>query len=422
MAAKRVKIDYDEEVKSRPNTMAEDRISLLPDRLIYHIFSFLPTIYIVQMSVISQRWRYIWLSTPFIYFDFHTSSDRVRKRVMFLNFLTNSLRCRKQYMRVPKTSITSFKCEMSSSFPSGATRRIDDWLSFVVRMKVKELHLYGGGYCLPQFVLSASSLTVLKLRNMKLETPSPSHFPSLKVLSLSDVEVYSQSLQNLVSGCPIIEDLHLEKYNFGAPISFEGFFLGSYTFRGLDLAVSGTLKNISFSRVEITDQWLDRLISRLPLLERLTFWRCRWKSISIRTHSLKYLFCDVFNMREADLRTPNLVFLHLTCFAESNISVEAFQQLETNLYVRDSSMNKTSYYDLVRLLSNLKCLKKMTLTTECESALIIQKGVRNMSLPPLPNLKHLTLKIHGRLTRNLKLEESLLWCAPSVEAIEIYAS
>ncbi|KAF3457036.1 hypothetical protein FNV43_RR01693 [Rhamnella rubrinervis] len=244
---------------------------------------------------------------------------------------------------------------MSSSFPSSATRQIDDWLSFVVRMKVKELDLYGGGYCLPQFVLSASSLTVLKLRNMKLEAPSPSNFPSLKVLSLSDVEVYSKSLQNLVSGCPIIEDLHLEKYNFGAPISL-----------------------------------------------RVSFWD-------------HILF-------EADLRTPNLVFLHLTCFAESNISVEASQQLEANLYVRDSSMNKTSYYDLVRLLSNLKCSKKMTLTTECESALIIQKGVRNMSLPPLPNLKHLTLKIHGRLTRNLKLQESLLWCAPSVEAIEIYAS
>ena len=148
----------------------------------------------------------MWLSIPFIYFDFHTYSDRVRKRVMFLNFVTNSLRGRKLYMQVPKTSITSFKCEMSSSFASSATRQIDDWLRFVVRMKVKELDLVGCRYCLPQFVLSASSLTVLKLSAMNLENLSLSNFPSLKVLSFNNVERNAKSLQNVISGCPVIED------------------------------------------------------------------------------------------------------------------------------------------------------------------------------------------------------------------------
>ena len=159
MATKRVKRDYDEEVDSKPNIMVENRISQLPDRLIHHIFSFLPTIYIIRMSVLSWRWRYMWLSIPFIYFDFHTYSDRVRKRVMFLNFVTNSLRCRKLYMEVREMSITSFKCHVSCRFVSSATRQIDDWLSLVVRIKLKELDFCGNDHCLPQFVLSASSLT-----------------------------------------------------------------------------------------------------------------------------------------------------------------------------------------------------------------------------------------------------------------------
>ena len=98
---------------------------------------------------------------------------------MFLNFVPISLRCRKLYMQIPETSITSFKCHMSCRFASNATRQIDDWLSFVVRIKLKELYLCGNDHCLPQFVLRASSLTVLELRDMKLEAPSLSNFPSI---------------------------------------------------------------------------------------------------------------------------------------------------------------------------------------------------------------------------------------------------
>ena len=40
-------------------TMLEDRISELPDGIILHILSYLPTLIAVQMSLLSKRWRHM---------------------------------------------------------------------------------------------------------------------------------------------------------------------------------------------------------------------------------------------------------------------------------------------------------------------------------------------------------------------------
>lgn len=43
---------------------ARDRISALPDVLLCHILSFLPTIYAVRTTVLSPRWKNVWTSIP----------------------------------------------------------------------------------------------------------------------------------------------------------------------------------------------------------------------------------------------------------------------------------------------------------------------------------------------------------------------
>ena len=83
------------------------------------------------------------------------------------------------------------------------------------------------------------------------------------------------------------------------------------------------------------------------------------------------MFCDVLNIIEVDLRTPNLVFLHFACVAESNIFVEAPKLLEATLSLHDNYIDKTSYVALVRLLSNLNFLKKLTLIIEWQEVCII---------------------------------------------------
>ena len=80
-----------------------------------------------------------------------------------------------------------------------------------------------------------------------------SRLPTLKVLSLKDVIFDNDSLQNLMSGCPIIEYLY-----FNGPSA-----------RGvcIDVTFSATLRNLSLAYVRFTNQWFEGLFSGLLLLE-----------------------------------------------------------------------------------------------------------------------------------------------------------
>ena len=91
---------------------------------------------------------------------------------------------------------------------------------------------------------------------MTLETPSLSILPSLKVLSLIDVSFDAKSLQDVISGCPIIEDLHVD---------------GRCTGGHVDFSVSKTLKYLLLSDLTFSCQWLEGLIYGLPSLRDLVY-------------------------------------------------------------------------------------------------------------------------------------------------------
>ncbi|KAF3457988.1 hypothetical protein FNV43_RR02650 [Rhamnella rubrinervis] len=79
-----------------------------------------------------------------------------------------------------------------------------------------------------------------------------------------------------------------------------------------------------------------------------------------------------------------------------------------------------SYDDTVHFLANFSSLKKMSLSVR-EEEIIFSRNVRNTCSPPLPNLKYLKLKIpDNELKRKSDLEDSVSWCAPSLETLEIY--
>ncbi|KAH0986500.1 hypothetical protein GBA52_013677 [Prunus armeniaca] len=42
----------------------EDRISGLPDEILCHILSFLPTVQAVRTTILSHRWNHVWASVP----------------------------------------------------------------------------------------------------------------------------------------------------------------------------------------------------------------------------------------------------------------------------------------------------------------------------------------------------------------------
>ncbi|KAF3449733.1 hypothetical protein FNV43_RR10464 [Rhamnella rubrinervis] len=306
-------------------------------------------------------------------------------------------------METPDTFIRSFKLQTHYKFRPNVVQQIDNWVDFVIQSKVKELNLCCEQYRLPHYVLNASSLTLLRLTDLNLEVPSLSTLTSLKVLYLESVKIDDKSFQNLISGCPIIEDLHLDGFTFG----------------DIDLAVSGTLKNLSLRHMNCIDQWLKGVISRLPVLEKLTLYSYRMSNVSIHSNSLKSLFFYLSSRIDVTLRTPNLVCLDFGCYSNSIISIDAPNLVEAGLTLGDVSMKKSEFDGLVRFLSNLNCLKKMKLSVFSEQVLIFPKVVRKRNCPPLSNLKHLVVVIHTELTRKSELLDALLWCAPSVKTPEI---
>ncbi|PWA57159.1 F-box domain, Leucine-rich repeat domain, L domain-like protein [Artemisia annua] len=66
-------------------------VDSLPDDLIYKILSYVDTLYSVRLSVLSSRWRFIWISMPYLNFssDEHISSSRYHE---FVNNVL-SVRC-----------------------------------------------------------------------------------------------------------------------------------------------------------------------------------------------------------------------------------------------------------------------------------------------------------------------------------------
>ncbi|XP_024928962.1 F-box/FBD/LRR-repeat protein At3g26920-like [Ziziphus jujuba] len=397
--------------------MGEDRISELPDPLIHSILSFLPTFYVVRMSILSKRWRRMWIHISELYFeefkDLTFQKTVKSQESMFFTFVSNYLRHRKLSMPYSADAVfvTRFKLDMQYHFGSKTGEQIDDWLSIAVEGNVKELDLCiqpsdKRYYCLPRSVLNSRSLTILKLERLKLEITSPASLPSLKGLCLKYVEFDDEAFRYLISGCTSIEDFHLCVCSV----------------RDIHLAVGGTLRSLSLWYMKLTNQKLQGLVCGLPLLEKLTLYSCQLSNVSIHSRSLKSLWFSGCSI-EAKFKTPNLVHFVFEGQVKATISIDAPKLLEANLKLHNLCPDKTSFLHLILFLSYFKCLKKMTLSLDTygflKECLIVPKVIRNICCPPLPTLKQLKVKINHELVGDSEVRDSLLWCAPSVENFEI---
>ncbi|WOH14819.1 hypothetical protein DCAR_0934342 [Daucus carota subsp. sativus] len=67
----------------------EDRISSLPDELIHHILSFTDAKEAVQTSVLSNRWKSLWITLPFLNFGEYRYSSSKNNTKFIRHVLSN---------------------------------------------------------------------------------------------------------------------------------------------------------------------------------------------------------------------------------------------------------------------------------------------------------------------------------------------
>ncbi|XP_059623850.1 F-box/LRR-repeat protein At4g14103-like isoform X2 [Cornus florida] len=234
-----------------------DRISSLPDSLLVHILSFLPTKYAVGTSILSSRWKHLWASVPTLDFDgkltFKPHSDMTSSN--FMNFIDRVL------FNHESSCIQKFRLKCN-----GKTDlfRIYTLISVAVKRGVQELDIYigspGQDFDLPISLFTCPTLMVLKLGfDARFNVPCSAYFRSLRILHVSIFFLDNDSMQNLMRNCPVLEDLSIEGM---VPNNNEELIIDFST------PALKSLK-LDFAAEEYSGVYGDKVVVNAPILEYL---------------------------------------------------------------------------------------------------------------------------------------------------------
>lgn len=174
-----------------------DTISGLPDVILQHILTFIPTKYAITTSLLSKRWRHVWCDTPSL--SFKTSS-------------TLNAACINQTLTLytaPKMMHFLLDINENDDVP-----HIDTWIEFAMMSRNVEnmfLFLWVDKYSFPKFFYVSSSLKQLTLKHCDTSPKCSVSWTSLKNLSLLTCSVSDESMAKILSGCPVLESLTLNR-------------------------------------------------------------------------------------------------------------------------------------------------------------------------------------------------------------------
>jgi len=188
---------------------AGDMISDLPEGILLHILSLLPTKDAVRTSALAKKWRHLW--TYLSAFDFQTGrydSENQNQNNTANCLLDLVARLLHKSNRVERLCVQTFESVVGAD-------KVTSLITSVVKHKVQDLELSLGDqndkFVLPHSFSSFESLTKLCLGlKFTLHIPNDIRFPSLKKLVVSEVTFADEmSVQQLFSGCSVLQELTL---------------------------------------------------------------------------------------------------------------------------------------------------------------------------------------------------------------------
>ena len=398
MAKESVKTRKGKEEERKSNSIvAVDRISKLPDPVIYHILSFVPTVYAVRMSLLSRRWRRMWYSVPTLQFS---ELDGFHKRASFDVFVEKCLMHRSRAMRyIADSFVTSFMLDILYSRDSDRPA-VNRWSkSSIIQNNVKELdicgnqvHTNGFGDYMPSVVLNGRSLSIIKLKGLKLDGSCSMNLPSLKSLYLDDVAFGGDEhriLQNLMIGSPslekfVLKDCDIDNIKISSSslkylefktdckdsldvdaLNLQSLLIDCYGCPRIGFSSCTAIRDLSLSEFcNGIDQNIDNQIFKLTCLENLTLTICEeFDHINILSPTLK-CFCliKVYEQKlEVTTETPNLVSFEYQGDTKFSITIKTLNpQLSGKiLFWRPLGKKYDTefwYTELIAFLTNINCL------------------------------------------------------------------
>ncbi|XP_052109172.1 F-box protein At4g09920-like [Arachis duranensis] len=196
-----------------------DRISDLPDCILLHILSFLPTKTAFLTTVLSRRWTHLCHHLQHLHFDqnqfrnHNTWSDSSAKKrfLAIVNWILSR-------HNAPPIRTFRLTCDLNPSDES----TLEWFIIKVLGPNLEELNLQLSSIlcsvsrvAIPNGIFSCTSLVTLRLNGVHVRIPSPSapscryHLPSLKTLELYNVEISVGILEEILSHCTALETLIL---------------------------------------------------------------------------------------------------------------------------------------------------------------------------------------------------------------------
>lgn len=201
--------------------MEEDRISKLPDGVLNHILSFLPTKSAIATGRLSRRWRHLWQHLSVLDFmdDYHYgyNSDESQLIKNFAGFVNSVLVLLRNPRGIRKMSL---ECDYTLSDDAFRQYSVETWVRASIGPHLEELNLNlfwteddRSEFKLPQSLFTSTNLVSLSLSgeaiHVHIQSSTEVSLMSLKRLLIKTRIAEVSSVNALLRGCPIIETLDL---------------------------------------------------------------------------------------------------------------------------------------------------------------------------------------------------------------------